>query len=740
MEGWPMTRAPFVAPASGGRDTAQLRMFLSAAEIAALALPGLPASKRGVLFAAERGGWITRPRKHRGGGVEYAVDSLPAQARVAYIGRRIDAVAVPPCIAREAESEPAAARLSGSAAEARDARLAILALADNVAAQAGLGRKRADRYFCDQYNAGALSLAGWIASEVKRLTPRTLARWRSLAQAGRKSALAVDRSKARRGTGALDRANGGEVRTFILALLAKQPQLTAHHIRALAADRFPDIIINGHAARLPPIRTFQHTLNAWKRSYRVELESIRNPDGFKSTMRFAARVAMPASHLNEVWQIDASPADVMTTDGRRNIYICLDIHSRRMTALVTATARAAGVGLLIRKAILAWGVPERIKTDNGSDFIAHATQRLFASLGIEHEKSAPFSPEQKGHVERAIGTLQRGLMRTLEGFIGHSVADRKVIENRKAFSARLGADPEDMFEVKLSAAELQARVDVWCSDVYGRAPHAGLKGQTPFAVAAISATQLRRIADIRALDMLLAPVAGKDGMRTVTKSGLRIDGAHYIAGWLTVGETVLVRMDETDMGRAYVFAPDGETYLGEAVAPDLAGVDPAAAIAAARGAQKQLIAGRMAEVKKEARRIKAGDFAAAIHRQALVAQGTLLAFPKAEAAHDTPALTAAARVPAVTAGHSAAVAAMAERLRAADAAFVAVTPLREAETPHQRWNRARALEAAIARQDFVEPDALMWLGGYREGPEYRGFRLTYGDAADDTPGVGAHAG
>ncbi|MBC7580321.1 MAG: hypothetical protein H7312_23605 [Tardiphaga sp.] len=87
---------------------------------------------------------------------------------------------------------------------------------------------------------------------------------------------------------------------------------------------------------------------------------------------------------------------------------------------------------------------------------------------------------------------------------------------------------------------------------------------------------------------------------------------------------------------------------------------------------------------------------------------------------------------------------MAEQLRAPDAASVSVTPLRDVETPHQRWNSARALEAAIARKDFVEPDALMWLGGYREGPEYRGFRLTYGDAAPDahhdTPGVGAHAG
>jgi putative transposase len=713
-------------------------MFLTAAEIAAEKLPGLPASKRGVLFAAERHGWTSRPRQTNGGeGVEYAIDSLPALARAAYVGRHIEAVEIPASIARDAAAEPEAVNVNPSAACARDARLAILAHADRIASTAAVGHKRADRQFCDLYATGQLDLAGWITDEVKHLTPRTLARWRAHAKAGHRQKLAVDRSAARKGTGVLDRANDGAIRVHMLALIAKQPQLTAHHIRALVADAFPEVKVGDRATALPPIRTFQQALKTWRETYRVELESIRNPDGFKSAMRFAARVANPASRLNEVWQIDASPADMLTTDGRYTLYVCIDIYSRRLISLVTKTPRASAVGLLIRKAVLAWGVPERIKTDNGSDFISRTTQRLFAGLAIEHEKSAPFSPEQKGHIERAIGTMQRGLMRTLEGFIGHSVADRKVIEGRKAFSARLGEAPENMFEVKLSAAELQQRADEWCRDVYGNKAHDGLKGQTPFAVAAMAGGTIRRIEDLRALDMLLAPVAGKDGLRTVTKTGLRIEGSHYIGGFLNVGETVLVRMDETDMGRAFVFEADGETYLGEAIAPELAGIDPAQAIAAARGAQKSLINERMAEVKKEARKIRAGDFASAIHRQSLVDAGKLIEFPKGETAHDTPALAAArdSHTPQV-AVHSDAVRELAERLRAEDAAPAAsVRALRTVETAHQRWNRARAIEAQIARHEFVDPETLMWLGGYREGPEYRGFFATYVEAETEESSV-----
>ncbi len=702
------------------------KMHLSAAEMAGL--PDMPGTERGVQLLARRNSWAGQ-RRAGTKATEYPIDVMPPTARAAYVGRHIDAIEIPTSVAHDAAAEPDAVDVKGSAATARDARLAVLALADKIARDAGIGQKRADRQLCDLYATGQLELAGWISEEIKSVTPRTLARWRAHAKAGQKSRLAVDRAAARRGTGVLDRANDGELKLHILALVAKQPQLTAHHIRSLVADRFPRVAVGDRVVDLPPIRTFQEALKRWRDEYRVELESIRNPDGFKSKMRFAARVAHPATRLNEVWQIDASPADVLTTDGRYTIYVCEDIFSRRMIALVSKTARAAAVGLLIRKAILAWGVPERIKTDNGSDFIARTTQRLFASLLIEHEKSAPFSPEQKGHVERAIGTMQRGLMRTLEGFIGHSVADRKVIENRKAFSQRLGEAPEDMFQVALSAAELQQRVDDWCADVYGRAPHAGLKGQTPFAVAAMAAGKVRRIEDVRALDMLLAPVAGKDGLRTVTKTGIRIDGAHYIGGFLNVGESVFVRMDVSDMGTAYVYEPDGETFLGIAIAPEIAGINPAVAIAKARAEQKAYINERMADVKKEARRIKAKDFASAIHRQALADEGKLIEFPRQDIAHDSPALSAArAAHTEDTARHADGIAELAAQLRE-EAAPANVKPLRPAETAHQRWNRARAIEARIQRNEYVEQDELIWLGGYREGPEYRGFLATYGEPA-----------
>lgn len=725
-----------------------MKEWLSASEIAALQLPGLPANKRNINVQAQRDGWnerrdLMRERQGRGGGLEYHFHVLPAAARAAYVARHVQAVAVPASIARAAAQEQDAITIGGSASDARDARLALLALADRFAESASLSRRVADRAFADQYNAGAIDAADWIRKAVKSLSERTLRYWRADARAGHTAKLAVDRGAARKGTGILDRAEDGQVRTFLLALLAKQPQLTAHHLRSLTCDRFPGGILHGgERIAVPPIRTFQYALKAWRNEYRNELQLLRDPDGFKNRVRFSARVARPADHLNEVWQVDASPADVLCFDGRHSIYLCEDIYSRRLIGLVSKTARAPAVGLLFRKAILAWGVPTRIKTDNGSDFTARETTRLLAALAIEHELAPPFRPETKGHIERAIGTMQRGLMRTLEGFIGHSVADRKMIEARKSFAQRLGEQPEDLLQVALSSADLQARLDEWCTVTYANAPHAGLKGQTPFAVAAFAADRVRRVQDERALDMLLAPVAGKDGHRRVTKTGIRIDGAYYMAGFLNVSDDVHVRMDPTDLGRVHVYSADMRTYLGAAIAPDLAGIDPAAAIRMVRSEQKKLMDARIADARKESRNIKAKNIAPALHRQALAASGKLVEFPKASDTHDTPALMAARD--AVDRDDAAPVfpsdiLELQARLQREQSDHDNVAPLRADETSHHRWNRARALEARLAAGGDLNPDELIWLGGYRAGPEYQGFLMTYG-SLEETNAANAAAG
>ena len=52
------------------------KIWLSAAEIAALNIEGLPSTKVNILLRAERQGWPWRPRKGRGGGREYRLSTV----------------------------------------------------------------------------------------------------------------------------------------------------------------------------------------------------------------------------------------------------------------------------------------------------------------------------------------------------------------------------------------------------------------------------------------------------------------------------------------------------------------------------------------------------------------------------------------------------------------------------------------------------------------------------------------
>lgn len=58
-----------------------LKDYLSAKELADLNLKSLPSAVKNVLEKAKREGWVARKRAGRGGGVEYAVASLPAEVQ-----------------------------------------------------------------------------------------------------------------------------------------------------------------------------------------------------------------------------------------------------------------------------------------------------------------------------------------------------------------------------------------------------------------------------------------------------------------------------------------------------------------------------------------------------------------------------------------------------------------------------------------------------------------------------------
>ncbi len=719
-----------------------MREWLNAQEIAELKLAGMPASRFGVQRLADRQQWHvderrSRQRQERGGGIEYHFELLPLPARVDYFKRHLAVDPTDDAMRREAAAEPGASALSSSAAAQRDARLAVLKSAEDFHRHSGLSLIASDCAFARIYNAGNIAAPEWVREAIKQISARSIARWRAHRKAGETKRLGVDRAAARKGKGALDIADGGGVRTFIFALLIQQPMISAKNVRRLVRARYGDLL-PGHldeALPLPPLRTFQHFLKSMRDEHKIDLVALTNPDAFRSQYRIAGRGSLRhVTRAGQLWMIDASPADALLVDGRHSVYLCVDIATRRLKVYVSKTPRASAVGLLMRRAILDWGVPEAVKTDNGSDFTAKATERLFADLDIEAITSTAFQPQEKGHIERAIGTFQRDLMQLCPGFIGHSVSDRKAIESRKSFADRLGEQDRDTFAVELTADRFQTYCDEWADNLYAHEPHDGLHGRTPFDVASESRDAIRTV-EPRALDMLLAPIAGKDGYRTATKSGIRIDGNYYLAPAVQPETRVFVRRDPADLGRLFLFSDAGGDYLGEAICPRLAGIDPAEAVKAARAEQSRILAERTREAKAEARRMTKGPhLVELVLGQARKDRAGVVAFPKPSVAHSTPqidaakhAANAAERPVAPTPIHSPEALAMHARL----ASEPALRPVRAAprktdmELMTERWERALRIEAAIQRGDTIPETDLRWHAGYSAGPEYRGLDMTH---------------
>lgn len=684
-----------------------MKDWLTSDEIAQLRLPGLPSSKRTVNRWAGANGWrdavdalgepLCRPRKGHGGGYEFHKSLLPASALT-----RLEAQA------GKARPEPAQVNSGTSSLKVddvmrRDARLFILARADEFADEHHtLSREASDDAYATLYNVRRAEVPGWVLDCVGTLSGRSLKRWRGRRARGEMTGLAAGRGP--RGGGVLETAAEGRVATYIGALIVNNPKYTAEHIRDAVDAEFA-------LDDLPDARTFRRFIARWKAKNEVALTKLTNPDRFKSKFRLSGTNSNSSlTRLNELWEIDASPADVLTSDGRYSLYVVIDVWSRRMMASVSKTASTEGSLLLIRRAILEWGVPDTIRTDNGSDFKSYRFVRALSGLGIAQDVTAPFSPEQKGTIERAIGTLQRGLMTVLPGFIGHSVADRKVIEQRKAFSARLGQSDDNAFCIDMTAADLQRYVDEWCTGKYAHHVHRGI-GMTPFAKAASYVGAVRKIENERALDMMLAPVATGDGMKAVTKQGIRHDGGYFISPDLFAGTKVFVRFDPEDMGRLHCFESEQGRFIATAICPERVGVDPREAIAQARAAQSQMLKDETQALRREANRIKPRDMVENILRGSSERNSSLTQFPRRQDTHSTPALDEAA----IAADGGVAV----PEIEAADIPVATPKVVSMPEPPIAKFRRARALERAIEAGDEVTTADAMWLGSYQATSEYR---------------------
>jgi putative transposase len=702
-------------------------------------LPGLPSTERAVQIRAAREGWQHRPRAARGGGREYPLAVLPAEtqrhlraldlqdaavragetpegARLQVVADELAEVAAIAADERAAavSAGNVAAPIRGRDAGRIDARLEILRAADAfVAFSTGL-QSTAMQAFTLAYNAGEVFVSPEARRAFPDVSPATLARWRRRVKSGGLVDLA-DRYGNRRGDTLIDRQ--AELREFIVGVLAAGPHLSAAYLIAGLRARFR----GREDITLPSFRSLTRWVQRWRDDNRELLTALADPDAWKSRYRPAhGRVGEQVTRLNQRWEMDTTPGDIMLTDGRHQVLGVIDVHSRRAMLLVSKTSKATAVALLMRRAMRAWGVPETIATDNGADYTAKHITRVLYGLEIHHDLCDPFRPEQKPFIERFFRSFQHNLVEGLQGYIGHNVEQRRALERRASFAERL-TTKGGVFEVGLSSEDFQVFADRWCEHLYQHRPHGSLAGRSPWEVVCASTDPVRTVRDERALDVLLAEAPDNHGLRTVQKRGLAIEGGWYVAPELPVGQEVHVRYDPADLGRVYAFRVDDGRFICEAICPDRTGVNRAEVASMAREIRTTIMRKKVREAKDLARRVRTQDVVNEVLSERAEAAGKLVRLRAPETDWVTDGITQAAEAARFREQ-------LAHRDREGATAPDAGTEARvvqlmaeqrlPVDSPESRFERARVL---LRRQpEQRNEDEQAWLASYVGTSEFRG--------------------
>jgi putative transposase len=169
------------------------------------------------------------------------------------------------------------------------------------------------------------------------------------------------------------------------------------------------------------------------------------------------------------------------------------------------------------------GVPDVLRVDGGLEFAARSIEDACAALGVLVDRTQPYSPWQKGKIERLNRTIDDSLLSALPGW-----ADGP----RAANGRLLGAKPE------LSLVHFVGLFAAWVDDYNERRPHSALDGLTPLERWREDSYPVPRIPVEEARWLLLA-----GERRKVLKDGIHFRGDVFIAPELTglVGEEVEVR-------------------------------------------------------------------------------------------------------------------------------------------------------------------------------------------------------
>lgn len=276
-------------------------------------------------------------------------------------------------------------------------------------------------------------------------------------------------------------------------------------------------------------------------------------------------------------EIDHTPLDLIVIDrltklplGRPWLTMAIDHYSRMVVGFYISFNAPSSHGVLqcLRRAILpkdqwlsrfpdikgtwpAYGIPELIAVDNGTDLHSDALESSCLEMGIQMLFCGSKTPQHKGAIERFFRTMNMGLIHRLPGTVFSSVDER-------------GDYPAEENAV-IDMTSLVHLLTKWVVEVYNATTHRGI-GARPIDKWIESAD--RRLIELPVCPRQLEVITGIPAKRTLFHYGIELEGLQYNSEQLQVlrrrtGENLLVQLKyyEDTVAHIHVFDSVTKEYL-----------------------------------------------------------------------------------------------------------------------------------------------------------------------------------
>ena len=94
--------------------------------------------------------------------------------------------------------------------------------------------------------------------------------------------------------------------------------------------------------------------------------------------------------------------------------VVVDAHSKWVEVVIMSSTTSSKTIAELRKLFSAYGLPDQLVSDNGSQFISDEFSCFMKANGIKHIFTSPYHPKSNGEAERFVQTLKNALQRDRE--------------------------------------------------------------------------------------------------------------------------------------------------------------------------------------------------------------------------------------------------------------------------------------------------------------------------------------